>query len=465
MSANPSVNEQKTDMISFRILINGKEIASVLNVISIRVTKMANKIPIAKVLITADGANSNGLDMGNTNTFIPGNKIEIEAGYQGETKRIFLGIIIKQGLKIRQETGAALEIECCDEAIKATIGRKNVYYLEQTDADMIMDVISRNGLTADVESTKPAYAELVQYYATDWDFILTRAERNGLIVLVDAGKVSVVSPLPSKRPKVLQLTYGFNILEFDAEMDAQSQLISVESASWDYQQQKIITRKAQSSNVNAVGNLSSPNLAKVTAPKVFKQQTTVPLDQTALQVWSNAQILKSEMAKLRGRVQFQGNALVNPGDVITLSGLSKRFDGDVLVSGVVQTIENGSWLTEAVLGLSPEWFSEQSGLADTPAAGLLPAVEGLQNGIVKQVDKDPQKQYRVLVEIPILEKGKGVWARLATNSIGEFAYPEIGDEVVLGFFNDDPRSPVILGCLYSHPKHKPPFTSEQKNQS
>jgi uncharacterized protein involved in type VI secretion and phage assembly len=53
-------------------------------------------------------------------------------------------------------------------------------------------------------------------------------------------------------------------------------------------------------------------------------------------------------------------------------------------------------------------------------------------------------------------KGTGdgmIWARwiqpYATEGAGQFFMPEIGDEVVLGFLNEDPRFPVILGSLYS----------------
>ena len=46
-----------------------------------------------------------------------------------------------------------------------------------------------------------------------------------------------------------------------------------------------------------------------------------------------------------------------------------------------------------------------------------------------------------------------MWARLgsfyATKDGGAFFYPEIDDEVVLGFLDNDPRYPVILGSLYS----------------
>ncbi len=53
----------------------------------------------------------------------------------------------------------------------------------------------------------------------------------------------------------------------------------------------------------------------------------------------------------------------------------------------------------------------------------------------------------------------GTWARLATLDAGEergfYFYPEIGDEVVIGFFANDPRHAVILGMLHSSAKIAP----------
>ena len=47
---------------------------------------------------------------------------------------------------------------------------------------------------------------------------------------------------------------------------------------------------------------------------------------------------------------------------------------------------------------------------------------------------------------------------------GSFFYPEIGDEVILGFMNDDPREPVILGMLYSkNADGKPPIEPTEDN--
>jgi uncharacterized protein involved in type VI secretion and phage assembly len=101
-----------------------------------------------------------------------------------------------------------------------------------------------------------------------------------------------------------------------------------------------------------------------------------------------------------------------------------------------------------------------------PAAGLTASVQGFHYGIVKQIHEDPDSQTRVLVELPLMNNSDGIWARLAnlyaSNSFGTFFMPEINDEVIVGFMNDDPGFPVILGSLYSS-KNVPPYTPDEEN--
>ena len=86
---------------------------------------------------------------------------------------------------------------------------------------------------------------------------------------------------------------------------------------------------------------------------------------------------------------------------------------------------------------------------------------------MKQLDKDPAKEKRILVEIPLMNGTKNdIWARwcsmYAGTDRGYFFVPEIGDEVLLGFIDDDPCCPVILGGLYSS-KLPPPYEMEAEN--
>ena len=87
--------------------------------------------------------------------------------------------------------------------------------------------------------------------------------------------------------------------------------------------------------------------------------------------------------------------------------------------------------------------------------------------MVKKLNEDPEAENKIQVSIPLLQAEKdGVWARLAnyyaSDGFGEFFIPEIGDEVVLGYLNQDPSHPVILGSLYSS-KRKPPYELTAEN--
>jgi Rhs element Vgr protein len=159
-------------------------------------------------------------------------------------------------------------------------------------------------------------------------------------------------------------------------------------------------------------------------------------------------------------------------DIIEIAGVGKRFNGKALVSGIRHRIDQHGWETDVQFGLSAERFAERQGIVDTPAAGLLPSVNGLQIGRVSDFEEDPNKEFRVKVILPgiDIDKDKGaVWARLATPDAGKdrgyFFRPEKGDEVVVGFFNDDPRQAVILGAMYSSKNTPPEAVSqlEEKN--
>ena len=143
-----------------------------------------------------------------------------------------------------------------------------------------------------------------------------------------------------------------------------------------------------------------------------------------------------------------------PGETIEVRGLGDRFSGTAWVSGIRHEIRNGQWITIARTGTAATWFAKRPDISMAPASGLLPGVRGMVNGIVKKIDEDPKNEFRVQVEIPVLGDEAGLlWARFtspyATSDAGIFFYPEVGDEVLLGFLNQDPRFPIIMGSLHS----------------
>ncbi|HEY0435635.1 MAG TPA: type VI secretion system tip protein VgrG, partial [Phenylobacterium sp.] len=317
------------------------------------------------------------------------------------------------------------------------------------------------------DSTTPAHKELVQYYCTDWDFMVARAEANGLLVIATDGTLSVEAPKTDATAE-LEVAYGTDLYEFQAEIDARTQLASVEAVGWDTATLEIVRSSAAApETLNTQGNLDAAALSAVLGLDTYVMQTATPLESDVLGTWAKAQQVKAALARIRGAMSFQGSAKAKVGGLIDVSGVGERFNGTVFVGGLEHRIEDGNWVTEVQFGMDPEWFIQRADVVAPPAAGWLPGAEGLQVGIVLKLDGDPANAQRIQVSTPILDaETPGVWARLsqfhASNAFGAFFVPEVGDEVVLGYFNNDPSHPVILGSLYSS-KNAPAYTLAAEN--
>lgn len=456
----------KTDLISLTIKANGNKIPDVYQLSRVSVHKQVNRIPSAKIVLLDGSPSSETFKISESAHFVPGSEIEITAGYHSVETAIFKGIVVKHGIKVKDGGKSYLVVSCFDKAIKMTLGRKSAY-LGKSDNEIIQKLIKDAGLTAEVESTTATHDSIVRYYATDWDFMLCRAEINGKIVTVDDGKVTVKAPNVGAAAELL-IEHGDALQEIEAEIDVRSQMPAVKCSAWDFSAQALAVGDSKEPTVNAQGNLSGKKLAEVMGLASYELQSAAPEAAATLGVWADAQLLKARLARIRGTVSFRGNAKPKPGQVVELDGLGQRFNGKAFVSSVSHSIEEGNWVTEVGFGLAPQWFVEDQIDIEAPsAAGLLPGIRGLQIGTVKQIDQDPDGQTRILVDVPVIDPaGDGIWARLAsgyaTKKAGIFFIPEIGDEVILGFLNDDPRFPLILGSLYSS-QRTPPYAADAPN--
>ncbi len=453
--------------IKIVISSEGEAISDEYRLISVTICKKINKIPYA-ILKFADGDMPNGdFPLSNTDIFKPGKGITIEAGYDQETSSIFEGIVIKHGIEISGANSSMLIVELKDKAVQMTLGRKNANFTDSTDSDVIGTLIGNySGLTSDIDPTQTTFEQLVQYYATDWDFMMSRAAENGLLVIIDNGKVSVKAP-EATADAVLTVTYGFDIMYFKAEVDASEQISSAKSVGWSMADQKVVEETGNAPSLNQQGNISGSDLAAVMNVDEYLLQSPTALDSTSLQAWADSTLLRAGMSQIKGKVEFQGSALACPGKIIELDRVGDRFNGNVYVSSVVHVLTDGNWVTEAEFGMPGKSFFEEYKEASSAASGLIPGTEGLQVGIIEKLDGDPDGENRIQVTCPMLgDDATALWARLSNfyglSDYGSFFIPEVGTEVIIGFFNNDPRFPVILGSLYSS-TNTPPYEITSDN--
>lgn len=459
MSNESSVPTPATpDVCTAALLVDGKEISGQFQIQSIVVTRELNRIPTASFQLQDGEASQATFPASNTALFIPGKQVEIRLGYRSQNDTVFKGVVIKHSIRIRKN-GSQLSIECRDAAFKMTHATQCRFHVDKKDSDIMEELIKLYSLTAEVQATQPGLKSVVQYEASDWDFLLCRAEANGMVVMVEDGKIRIAPPAASGTP-VISIRYGATILELDAEIDARWQSKGIKASAWDPAGQERLETDAQEPPAASNGNLSPAELAKVSGGDVQEIRHGGKLEQAELQAWANGRLLKERLAKVRGRVKFQGFAGVRPGNIIEITGIGARFEGRLYVAGVRHSLAGGNWETDVQFGLNPERFAETYNLRPLPAAGLLPGVSGLQTGVVSVLENDPEGEDRIKVRLPLISSAEeGVWARLATLAAGDghgmFFRPDIGDEVVVGFLHDDPRQPVILGMCHSSAKPAP----------
>ncbi|MCE5204594.1 MAG: type VI secretion system tip protein VgrG [Porphyromonadaceae bacterium] len=457
---------RSADLVTFKILVAGETLSRSFHVLSIDVEKEINRIPGATILLHDGDPSSQEFVVSNQDLFVPGKEIEIKAGYHSDEETLFKGIVVGHKLKIRSNR-SFLIVTCRDKAVKLTAGRKNKYFYDSSDSEMMEEIISTYGLEKEIESTAVTHKELVQYNVSDWDFCIARAQANGKICMVDDGKIIVKKPDTTQQP-LETVAYGATMLDFDAEMDARHQFSKVTTYGWNASGQELLESEANNPGVSLNGNLTPDDLAQVIGLENLELKNGGS-NSNSLQQWADAKALFNLMAKTRGRVKFQGLPAVKPGTMMKLEGVGNRFNGNVFISAVRHQLAEGNWTTDAQFGINPKWFIETVCINDLPAAGLTSAVNGLQIGIVTQLESDPDGEDRILVRFPVVDnQGQGIWARIATLDAGEnrgsFFRPEIGDEVIVGFINGSPNDAVVLGMMNSSAKPAPLTASDENHE-
>lgn len=453
-----------SDLATFEILVNGSSFSQSYEVVSILVESSLNRITTATVHIMDGSVISGTFPISDSSTFVPGATLEIQAGFNGTNSTIFKGIVTGHAVQSFQGMPSELVITGRDQAVKMTIARNNAYYTNQTDSAIMGTLIGNySGVSSSVDSTSYEWPELIQYYCTDWDFLIARAEVNGMYVTAVQNTVSVKKFASSS--SVATFTYGPDILEMYAGIDARRALSATSAQGWDYKTQAIVSANGSEPSAPSQGNLTTSDLTTATAPSAFLLSTTAPLESTPLQSWADAQLARSRYGSINCTLRVLGNSTVALGNCITLASMGTRFDGDAFVSGIRHQISDGQWYTTFTTGIDDNWYLDKVKATARTAAGLLPGIKGLVNATVLAIANDPDSETRVQVSIPVIGTD-GVWARLAmpyaTNGAGFFWMPEVGSEVLVGFLNDDPGFPVILGSLYST-NIAPPYTPDDKN--
>jgi len=468
----PEVIKFPEGILNVDIKSNGAKIKDTVEIIEIFIQMEVNKIASATILMEDGGiigavndpfTNSEGAD------FLPGNEIEISSGFNDTSKLVFKGIIVSHGLTVKNGK-SQLSVTCKDKAVNMTKGRFNAIFQKEKDSDAIKSIVGKYaGLQSAIDATTIELPVLMQYNCSDWDFVLVRAEMNNMTVLTDKNKLIVKKTDLSAQPKY-EINASQIVIDIDLSIESEKIAGNYKLTSWDDKTQKIFQTQVNLTDGLSQGNLAAVQLSDAVNNGDSNHYSSASLSESELKSWGESLANKAVLSKIQGKISIPGNADILAGDLVELSGFSSRFNGKAYISKVNHLINDGNWVTSLYVGKSVQWHSSIRDVEDTIASGLIPASNGTQIAKVKQIDQDPNGNYRVLVVLPVFSgtgQEDGIWARLAfpyaSSDAGFFFFPEIGDEVLLTFINNDPRYAVITGSLYNA-QNKPKEVPDEKNQ-
>ena len=451
-------NFRRTLPISFRhrgftVKVNGEVVPRGQHLLSASISSPVNKIATAR-LVYQDGAAARGeFPLLDQNLFAQGNEVEIIAGASDDEALLFSGLVVAQKIKLKENAAPQLLVTCKHAAIKSTLSKNGRYFEEQNDSDIIQSLLGEQGLRIDITNTQVTHKQMVQYDCSDWDFCLQRAKANGLLLFTRGEELLFTTPDQSAEP-ALNLEFGATLLSADLETDARTQSASFKSLFWNSAEQEINELEGQSSLRAIPGNTDPDTLADSlgSAENTLRHPSELARES---QQWADARRQYAELNRVTGTLKAQGVAVAQPGDSVQLSGLGEAFNGTALVTGVRHEMDLVSgWRTYFQVG----GLEEHSPSPTVPLATM----SGLHFGIVVS-NEDPDSEFRVKVRLPMLDnQSDGIWARVASVDAGDdrglFIRPEVDDEVIVGFIQDDPRKAIILGMLHSsaHPAPEQP---------
>lgn len=453
--------------VSVKVLSNGQTVNPDFELYGVDLALELNRVPWARLTYLDGDASKPEFRIANAKAFEPGNSIEIQIGYSRaegmpEKPVIFQGLVVGHRLEV-DAGNSTLTVEIQDNTRRMTQNRQSRVFENKKDADILSELVRNTpGLSkGQWPDTGLVHEKMVQFNCTDWDFMLSRAEANGLLVAVQNGTINLLKADAAPTSAQL-LTYGnSDMYEFEIAADGSEQVAGVQASGWDIKDQKRQESNTTTPFEPGQGNLDGTSIAKKLGHPQNLLQNGIAAPMAELNAWASGSLVRSRLSLLRGRVAVPGMPRARLGDFLNLQGLGARFNGKALISGIRHRVSVNGWDTDLQLGLSAEPYWQNEHILAPPAAGLLPGVHGLQIGVVDKFEEDPQKEFRVKVKLPAtaIDDKSFVWARLAVPDGGKergwFFYPEPGDEVVVGFFNGDPRQAVVLGAMFGS-NHTPP---------
>ncbi|UJP41050.1 phage baseplate assembly protein V [Cellulomonas palmilytica] len=422
-----------------RILVAGQELAEEWTdqLESLRVERALRTIGRAWLRFT-DSAYA----LAGSSTFAIGEAVEISSvttqGLASTTLLTGTVTAVESALTERGELQLTVTVD--DFGVGLTRSAEVTTFHEMSYTQVVAQLVGDAGLTAEVAELPTAPVAFALRSDTALATIDDIAVRYGCDWVVEGQALHVWSASSGSLGTSDDLTAGVNLLAF-AVRQVTDATTEVTVRGWDPKAQEAVTASAQTPSPRAG---RQPQNSDATFTRTDAHASTSSQE--------DAQAVATGLAARTGRIVARGRCLyqptLRPGTTVSVAGMGPN-SGAYYVREVTHTVDRAGSTTAFVAG-----DRDPVRLVAAPPTSAASTFRrgGLVVGVVDNV-KDPDALGRVSVSLSTAsDQAKSAWARVtqpgAGSGRGHLFLPHVGDEVLVGFENDDPNRPVVIGGLY-----------------
>lgn len=344
-------------------------------------------------------------------------------------------------------------------------------FTEKDLKGIVNDIVGQYGnLDIDVKPKNSAQIPyIVQYKESNFEFLSRIAQLYGEWFYHDGQKLYFGKP---NATDAFPLILGKNLFNFDLSLRLLPTEFKLQS--YDYLNNKVLESPSDSADVADLDQYGS--FAFDESKKLFSNKPLLPYKELI-----DAKSTLDNFAKFRRTDQANemvvitgssDNPVLKPGCKVKVTGnvsIAGSSAPPVLVTYGEFTITNIAHYTDGTGNYHNNFEAIPASIQQKPHNPLVsqPLCE-TQVAVVKE-NNDPEALGRIKVQFHWQEGGETTpWIRLAASAAGSgqgyFFVPEIGDEVIIGFEQNNPSKPFVLGCVY-HGKSKPEGVGDAENNS
>lgn len=296
--------------------------------------------------------------------FVEGAIITYQFGYLSYKITNAATAVIKS-IKIKYGQTIDIDVVALDRGNQMKQGTSNKIWKNQKASDIVSTIVSRYGLTLISNATKKTYLNLPQGNRTDFEFIryLTTIEDGGTYIFFVRDQLAYFVQRDLKKDPTILYVYG--------DPEGTSKVISFDVHQNDDGKNKAKTQttvagidpltkeeiKAQAAgaepplgdySVNAIGDLT--DLPGVDASNTTGKDVPMPVKsvQDAKDVAAKAQ-KDAALDAITATLVTEGDTLIKAGDIIGMSGVAKKHQGNWYTKKVKHSINDSGYMTTSDL--------------------------------------------------------------------------------------------------------------------